>query len=214
MSFETERLNKKGRKNLFFATLVCVPGPLLLVIGMLGGANSTQIADLIKRSCDFLTVALAWLVYELTLCNFIKNETKLVLEKIVKYFTGISMCISGAVMIYVSIADFGGTHGNMGPSLFLAATGTVINVVLYLNYRSMNSAVLSIQAKLHRVKALLDGALSVIFIVWLLCPSDAVKEYFNVFGTVVISLYLIWSGLRVLELGKRRNKEETLIDKQ
>ena len=78
----------------------------------------------------------------------------------------------------------------------------------------MNSAVLSIQAKLHRVKALLDGALSVIFIVWLLCPSDAVKEYFNVFGTVVISLYLIWSGLRVLELGKRKNKEETLIDKQ
>lgn len=205
---ENERINKKGRKNLFFATLVCVPGPFLLVMGMLGGANTTQIADLIKRSCDLLTEVLAWLIYELTLCNFIKNNTKHALEKLVKYFTGASMCISGGVMIYVAVADFGGTHGNMYPSLFLAVTGAVINVILYLNYRSMNNAVLSIQAKLHKVKALFDIALTAILLVWILCPHGAVREYFNVFGTALISLYMIFSGIRVLEIRRKKSREE------
>ena len=90
MSREIEVVNKKGRANLLFATLVCVPGPLVLAIDLAFGVNSTLIADLIKRSIDLLTVLLAWIIYELTIHNSITSETKARLEVFVKYFTGIS----------------------------------------------------------------------------------------------------------------------------
>lgn len=204
ISVETGRLNKQGRKNLFFATLVCLPGPLWLAISMRGGANSTQIADLIKRSCDFLTVALAWLVYELTTSNFISETVKLRLEKFIKYFTAASMCLSGLIMIYVAVATLDGHHGNMFPSLFLAATGALINVGLVWNYRSMKNPVLMVQAKLHSTKALLDFGLVAILLTWILCPYDNIRHYADLVGTIVISLYLIWSGLRVLNIGKKK----------
>jgi hypothetical protein len=175
---------------------------------MRGGANSTQIADLIKRSGDFLTVALAWLVYELTILNSIKIRTKIRLEKFIKYFTGISMCLGGLIMIYVAFADSDGAHGNMLPSLFLATTGALINIWLCFNYRSMKNPVLLIQAKLHRTKALLDGGLAAILLTWLLCPHDTVRHYADIVGTVIISLYLIWSGFKILVFPKLKGKKE------
>ena len=202
--------NKKGRMNLLVATLVCVPGPMLLAFGMRGGANSTQIADLIKRSGDFLTVALAWLVYELTIRNSMKIRTKIRLEKFIKYFTGISMCLSGLIMIYVAVADTKGVHGNMLPSLFLATTGALINIWLYFSYRSMNNPVLLIQAKLHRTKALLDGGLAAIMLIWILCTHDTVRHYADSVGTVIISLYLIFSGLKILDFPKLKGKKQTI----
>ena len=207
---DSKRITKKGRKNLIMATLVCVPGPLWLAFSMRGGANSTQIADLIKRSCDFLTVALAWLVFELTTSNSIGGVAKRRLEKFIKYFTSASMCLSGVIMIYVAIATLDGHHGNMFPSLFLAATGALINVGLVLNYRSMKNPVLMVQAKLHSTKALLDFGLVAILLTWILCPYDVVRHYADLVGTIVISLYLIWSGLRVLKIGKKDEEEAPL----
>ena len=200
MSKETGVLNKKGRRNLIFAMLFCMPGPLWLIYSMLDGANSTQIADLIKRSCDFLTLALAWLVYELTLRNSITDAAKLRLEKLIQYFTGGSMLLSGGIMLYVAIADFGGNKGDMIPSLVLSFIGAIINIKLYFDYRSMNNSVLSIQAKLHRVKAFLDLGLVAVLLVWLLSPNDTVKQYSDVIGTACISIYLMCSGFRILEL--------------
>ena len=180
---------------------------MLLAFSMRGGANSTQIADLIKRSGDFLTVALAWLVYELTIRNSIKIRTKIRLEKFIKYFTGISMCLGGAIMIYVSVATLDGHHGNMFPSLFLAASGALINVGLVWNYRSMKNPVLMVQAKLHSTKALLDFGLVAILLTWMLCPYDNIRHYADLVGTNFISLYLIWSGLRVLKIGKKKSED-------
>ena len=212
MSREIEVVNKKGRANLLFATLVCIPGPLVLAIDLAFGVNSTLIADLIKRSIDLLTVLLAWIIYELTIHNSITSETKARLEVFVKYFTGISMCVSGGIMIYVAIVDFGINKGDMIPSLFFAFTGAVLNVILYLNYRSMENPVLRVQAKLHRVKMLFDCGMVIILFIWILTSNDTVKQYTNAIGTAFISLYLVWSGFRLLEIPifKKRKKQENV----
>ena len=207
MSKEIEIANKKGRKNLFFATLVCLPGPIVLAINMAFGVNSTIIADLLKRSIDLVTVALAWIIYELTVSNFISEETKARLEKFAKYFTAASMCVSGLIMIYVAIANFGVNKGDMIPSLFFALTGAILNIILYINYRSLDNPVLRVQARLHQVKMLFDCGMVVILMLWLLTSNEEIEKYTNLIGTVFISLYLIWSGLRLLEIWKRGKKE-------
>ena len=208
MSDKIRSTHQKGRKNLIFATFISIPGPLLLAVSMSAGTSSTQIADLLRRSCEFLTIFLAWMVYELTLRNSVSRDLKLRMEKFIKYFTGFSMCASGAIMLYIAVADFGGESGDAVPSLILAVIGAIINARLYLNYRSLDHAVLSIQAKLHRVKMLLDCGLVVILLVWLLSPGDVVKQYADAIGTGCISLYLIWSGIRVLRDKKKEEYHE------
>ena len=138
-------------------------------------------------------------MYELTAGKDLSNDTrKARLESFVKYFTGLSMCLSGAVMIYVAVANFGGEKGSVLTSLILAIIGAVINAKLYFNYRKMENVVLSVQAKLHRVKMLLDCFMSFLLLMWMLLPIEAVRSYADVIGSVLISIYLIWSGIRVL----------------
>lgn len=198
-----ETQTKKGRKNLIFATFMSIPGPVLLAVTLAKGVSSTQIADLIRRSCELLTIALAWLVFELTQRKTITATAKTRLEAFIKYFTGGSMCASGAIMLYVAIAEFGQTQGSALPSLILSSIGAAINCKLYLNYRKLDNAVLSIQAKLHRVKMLLDCGLVTILLVWLTVPMEGVKFYADLIGTAVISGYLIWNGIRILTEKKK-----------
>lgn len=188
-----------GRKNLVFATLISIPGPLALAISMADAPGATQMADLIRRSCEFLTIFSALLVYEITARDRSKNDiSRIRLEVFVQYFTGLSMGLSGAAMIYTAIANFGGEKGSVTASLVLAIVGVIVNAKLYINYRAMKNAVLSVQAKLHRVKMLLDGFMVLLLLIWILSPSGMVKSYADIIGSCSISIYLIWNGIRIL----------------
>lgn len=190
---------RKGRKNLIFATLISIPGPLLLAIGMKDGTGAIQTADLIRRSCEFMTIFLAWLVYEITVRGLSEEEIrKNRLEAFIKYFTGFSMCLSGTVMIYVAIAGFGDEKGSVITSFILAMIGAIVNARLYFNYRTMDNAVLSVQAKLHRVKMLLDCFMALLLLIWIFSPVETVRSYTDIIGSCSISVYLIWSGIKVL----------------
>lgn len=50
---------RNGRKNLIAAILFSIPGPLFLAVSMAGGTSATQTVDLMRRSCDLLSVFLA-----------------------------------------------------------------------------------------------------------------------------------------------------------
>ena len=197
MSANKPSEDQKGRKNLIFATIISIPGPLLLAISMADGTSATQTADFIRRSCEFLTIFLAWMVYEVTVRRPSGSGTrKERLEVLIQYFTGFSMCLSGGIMIYVAVANFSGEKGSVTTSFIFAVIGAIINVKLYRDYKTMRNAVLSVQAKLHRVKILLDCALVLILLVCMLSPNDMVKRYADVIDSCSISLYLIWSGIR------------------
>ncbi len=200
---------QKGRKNLIFATLISIPGPLLLAVGMTGGSSATGIADLIRRSCEFLTIFLAWLIYEVTVCcPAEKDECRKRLEVFIRYFTGISMCLSGAVMLCAAIAGFGGEKGGVITSFILAVIGVVINTRLYLSYKAMKNAVLSVQAGLHRVKMLLDGFMAGLLLLWLLLPMETVKNWADLIGCCSISAYLVYSGIQILTDKTVKNEKD------
>lgn len=200
---------RKGRKNLIFAILISIPGPLLLAIGMKSGTSATQTADLLRRSCDLLSIFLAYLVFEITTRYLLDDEGKKSrLETYVKYFTGFSMCFSGTVMIYIAIASFGTEKGSIITSLILAIIGAVIDAKLYFNYRTMQNAVLSVQAKLHRAKMFLDCSMVLILSIWVLSPFDTVKNYADIIGSCSISIYLIWNGIRMV-FGYKKEEDTT-----
>lgn len=188
---------REGRKNLLFATLISIPGPILLLLGFEDGAGATQIADFLRRSCEFLSIFLAWILFELAAAS--ENPARQrKLETFVRIFTGLAMTVSGGMMVYLAVAEFGGSKGSVWTSLILAAIGALINARLYLNYQKLENGILSVQAKLHRVKLLLDGWMVLILLLWVLIPVDAVRSMADALGSVSIALYILWSGIRLL----------------
>lgn len=188
---------REGRKNLLFATLISIPGPILLLLGFEDGTGATQIADFLRRSCEFLSIFLAWILFEQAVASDnLALQRKL--ETFVRIFTGLAMMISGGVMVYLAVAEFGGSKGSVWTSLILAAIGTLVNAKLFLNYRKLENGILSVQARLHRIKFLLDGWMVLILLLWVLIPVDAVRSMADALGSVGIALYILWSGLRLL----------------
>lgn len=101
-------------------------------------------------------------------------------------------------MIYVAIAGFAGDKGGVTTSLVLEIIGALVNARLYRSYRTMQNAVLSVQAKLHRVKMYFDLLMTAILLLWMLVPVDVIRFWTDFAGSIAISLYIIWSGVRVL----------------
>ena len=190
---------KRGRKKLLFALFIISPALIPLAVSVALGTGSTETADLLRRSCDVLSVLLAYIAFEISARIDPKNKTAhRRIEAFVKYFTGATMCISALVMIYISIKGFGNEKGSVTVSLVLALIAALTNAVLYFNYRSMKSAILTVQAKNHFVKMFFNILVSIILLVWITVPSATIKSYIDLIGSLFISGYLLLNGALVM----------------
>ena len=190
---------KSGRKKLLFALFIISPALVPLAVSVIFGTSSTETADLVRRSCDVLSVLLAYVAFEITARIDPKNEiTRKRIEAFVKYFTGATMCVSGIIMIDISIVGFGGEKGRVIVSFVLALIAALTNAILYFNYRSMKNSILAVQAKTHFAKMFFNVLVSVILLVWLVVPSATVKSYVDLIGSLFISGYMLLCGVKVM----------------
>ncbi len=188
---------QEGRKNLLLALLASIPGPVALALNL--GENTTQLADFLRRSCELFSVVLAFGVFEISHRKPACGQRRL--ETIVRIVTGLSMVFSGVVIGWLALSNFGSGRGSVITSLVLAILGAMVNAKLYVSYRRLHHGVLDIQAKLHRVKMLLDLWMAGLLLICTV-SSGKVRSYADLTGSVSIALYVIFSGIRIF-----RNKE-------
>lgn len=186
-----------GRKNLLVAVITSIPGPVALVLSL--GESTTQLADFLRRSCELLSVVLAFVLFEISNRKPDCNQGKL--ETLVRIVTGLSMVFSGAVIGWLAVSNFGSRRGSVITSLVLAVLGTMVNAKLYWGYRKLQHGVLNIQAKLHWVKMLLDIWMTGVLLICTFA-SGSIQSYGDLIGSASIAMYVIFSGIRLL-----RNKE-------
>lgn len=208
MSKNNNNEYKRGRKKLLFALLIISPALFPLIISVISGTSSIETADLFRRSCDVFSVLLAYVAFEIEARIDPNNKTsRLRIEAFVKYFTGASMCASGIIMIYMSIAGFGGEKGRVIVSLVLAIIAALTNALLYFNYRSMKNTILSVQAKNHFAKMFFNILVIVILLVWIIVPTVTAKSYIDLVGSLFISGYLLLCGIKVI-IDKKPKSDE------
>ena len=190
---------KRGRKKLLFALFIISPALIPLAISVIMGTGSTETADLFRRSCDVLSVLLAYVAFEISARIDPKNKVAhRRIEAFVKYFTGAAMCVSAVIMIFISINGFGSEKSGVTVSFILALIAAVTNAVLYFNYRSMKNSILSVQAKNHFVKMFFNILVSIILLVWITVPSATARSYIDLIGSLFISGYLFLNGALVM----------------
>lgn len=206
-------INKKSSEHtLLLSTILSSPSPLVVGLGLLVGQSATQIADFVRRSAELMAIVVALAAYEVTTRGKgIDTELRHRLERHSNMFVGVVMATAGAVMAAVSLLINDADKGNVIPGLVIAAIGAVANSLFWLRYtrlyRAEPNPILIVQARLYRAKALVDISVTLSLSFVLAVPGTRLAFWFDLFGTLVVSMYLIWSGIKTVYNAKKRRFE-------
>ena len=196
-------MKKSGLKTLIMSVIMSSPGPIVVGIGLVIGQSSTQIADFIRRSIELLAIIFSLIIYCMTTKdNYTDELKKQKLEKGTNIFVSITMIISGIIMIILALLSSQKERGNVIPGLVIAILGVIANCIFWLKYQKLgeqdNNSILKIQSKLYRAKTFVDCSVTIALLVVLFSSNNLVAYYFDVVGTFVVSLYLIYTGVKSL----------------
>lgn len=194
---------KSGIKTLMMSVIMSSPGPLIVGLGLLVGQSSTQAADFIRRSIELLAIILSFVVYIITTKDGgVDKIKKQRYEKGTTLFVGSAMVISGAIMIILALTSSSEEKGNVLPGLAIAVMGVIANSIFWIRYKKLGNQtqnkILLTQSNLYRAKTFVDGSVVIALGTVLLSSNPTVSFYFDLVGTLCVSIYLIVVGVKSL----------------
>lgn len=198
-----------GSRTLLMSVIMSAPGPVVVGLGLLAGKSSTQLADFVRRSAELLAIIAAYIVYKITnkSCDA-DAPRKERLERISNLFVGAMMCLSGAIMLLPALLGGSAEKGNVIPGLAIATLGMIANTIFWVRYRMLSrqsgNAILAVQSRLYRAKALVDICVTAVLLAVLLFPSAKATGVMDIIGSVFVALYLVWCGIKTIRESKSR----------
>ena len=199
---------KSGSRTLLLSVLMSSPGPLVVGLGLIAGRSSTQIADFVRRSAELLAIIISFLVYRITTKEGACDEAKRnKLEHRSNAFVGAMMSLGGAFMVLLAFLTDNADKGNVIPGLAIAVMGVIANTAFWIKYTRLNkaepNAILQVQSRLYRAKALVDGCVTAALLSVVILPGSPVSYWLDFAGSLIVALYLIYCGVQtVLETKK------------
>ncbi|NLM26505.1 MAG: transporter [Firmicutes bacterium] len=194
---------KAGQRTLLASVLLSSPGPLILGIALLYGRSSTQIADFIRRTAEFLAILVSWLVFRVTVdLSDSEGQRKHKLEQAANYAVGVAMCLSGSGMIFLALFAPHTDKGNVIPGLIIAGLGLIANSWFWLRYRKLNfiktNAILAVQSRLYLAKTLVDTCVTLALLLIVIAPAAPFTHLVDLGGSIIVAIYLITNGVIVV----------------
>ena len=196
-------MKRSGRKTLIMSIIMSSPGPLVVGLSLIGGNSTTQLADFLRRTIEFLAIVLAFIVFCLTSTeDSIDHEKKARLEKYANLFVSFSMVISGLIMFGLGIFSQNEDKGNLIPSLAIALLGLTSNGIFWIKYHKMAKAtgdeLFKTQRSLYGGKIFVDTSIFASLTVVLFSNNPTLSYYFDLAGTICVASYLVTSGMKMI----------------
>lgn len=194
---------KSGGRTLMWSVIMSSPGPIVVGLGLIMGKSSTQVADFVRRSAELMAIIVSFVVYRLTTKDGFTDETKKRrLEKNTDLFVGAAMCLGGGMMLILALMPAASETGNVIPGLCIALLGVVANAIFWIRYsrlgRESGNSILLVQGRLYRAKTFVDACVTSALLSVVIAPASKVSYYLDRGGSVVVALYLIWTGLKTI----------------
>ena len=179
------------------------PGPLVVGLGLIIGRSSTQIADFVRRSAEFLAIVMSFVVYTVTLKYRDKDDERVRrLEKSANIAFGILIGIAGLVMTFITFALHTEDKGNIIPALAIALLSASANSVFWVKYTRLHragaGAIMAVQARLYRAKTLIDTGVFAILLTILVAPQSGFAHWLDFSGSLLVAIYLTWCGIKTV----------------
>lgn len=199
----SDKTAKSGSRTLLMSVLMSAPGPLVVGLGLLAGRSSTQIADFIRRSAELLAIIMSFVVYRITAGSDGCEEAKRArLERRSNCFVGTMMCLGGSFMVLLAFLSDAADKGNVIPGLAIAVMGVIANTAFWIKYTRLNraqpNAILQVQARLYRAKALVDTCVCAALLSLVIAPESPISYGLDFIGSLVVALYLIFCGVQTI----------------
>ena len=206
--------NKSAKKTLLMSIIMGIIGPTTVGLGLLVGQSSTQFADFVRRSIEFLAIVISYVVYSITTKENNTDEIKKQkYEKATDIFVSIAMILSGIIMTVLALYSGNEENGNIIPGLVVAFLGLLINCTFWMKYRKLgkesNNKILIVQRNLYRAKTFVDCSIVLVLVVVLLSDNSTISYYFDLIGTACVSAYLIFTGSKSI-INEINNTKEKL----
>ena len=198
-----EQEKKSSFRTLLLSVLFSSAGPIVLGLGLLVGRSSTQIADFTRRSAELLALIVALIVYTVTNKRRDMTEAqKMDLERKGNLFTGVIMCVSGLSMFLMGFLSANEDKGNVVPAMVVAFMGVVANSIFWRRYttlaRRQGNSILGVQARLYGAKTAVDVCVTSALASVLAFPGTSISFWIDKAGSLLVSLYMIWCGIRTI----------------
>lgn len=193
-------------KTLLTALLLSAPGPLVTGLAALTSLSTTQLSDFIRRTVELVALFLSWWVFRQlqhnkTLCK----EKQFTLEHAAGLSVAGAMLCSGIIMLVVAICRLSVFEpgGNVISGLIIAVLGLITNGWFWWRYtaltREQYSSVIAAQQKLYRAKACVDLCVVTALTAVAVAPSLPATRYIDILGSIIVAIYLLWSGARMVQ---------------
>lgn len=194
---------KTGERTLLTSVILSSPGSIVVGIGLFLGRSSTQIADFIRRTAELVAIIVSWLVFRhLHKSGEPDAVHKDKLERIANLFVGAAMCMSGTAMIIIALFSAETEKGNVIPGLVIAVLGVTTNSWFWFRYRKLNrdspDAILAVQSRLYRAKALVDACVTAALAFVAIAPHSPAARYVDLGGSLIVAAYLVMNGIITL----------------
>ena len=198
-----EKEARSGKRTMLVSVLMSSPGPLVVGMGLMVGRSSTQIADFVRRSAELLALIVAYIVYCRTNHDGVTDlQKKARLERSSNLFVGAVMLFSGFAMLFINLFSESEESGNVIPGLAIALMGVIANSIFWFRYtrlsRQTGNAILTVQARLYRAKALVDICVTAALTSVALFPGAEFSLALDFAGSIVVSLYLARCGVKTI----------------
>lgn len=193
-------------KTLLTALLLSAPGPLVTGMAVLSSHSTTQLADFIRRSVELTALFISWWVFrQLHRNSDLGEANQMKLERAAGLSVAGAMICSGIIMLIVAVSRFSAFEpgGNVYFGLIIAILGLLTNAFFWWRYtvltREQYSSVIASQRDLYRAKAFVDFCVVAALATVAIAPEHPVTQYVDVLGSVIVAIYLLWSGLRMAQ---------------
>ncbi|MBP3893564.1 MAG: cation transporter [Atopobiaceae bacterium] len=198
-----ERTGSAESRTLLTSVVLSAPGPLVVGLGLLTGKSSTQLADFFRRTAELSAIICAYVIYRITSGSAANDELqKLRLERGANRFIGGMMVLAGMAMAVLAIVAPNSEKGNVVPGIVIAMLGFVANGIFWIRYTSLNratpNAIIAVQARLYRAKTFVDGCVTAALLTVLLNPGTELAAMVDLAGSVIVSLYMVYCGIKTM----------------
>lgn len=199
--------SKSGERTLLASVALSSPGPLVVGVALYFGRSSTQIADFIRRTSELVAIIVSWAVYRIIHKSSEPDEEyKAKLERNANLSVGAAMCLSGIALMFIAIFSSKGEKGNVIPGLVIAILGVITNSIFWLRYSKLNrenhDAILAVQSKLYLAKSIVDTCVTISLSFIAIAPTAPMTPYVDLFGSIIVSIYLIINGITTIKKSK------------
>jgi len=205
-------------KTLLVALLLSMWAPLTTGIAVLLSHSTTQLADFIRRSVELVALFVSWWVFRyLARNNEFDLERKVRMERIAGMTVAAALSCSGIVMLILALSRFSTFEpgGNVYPGIAIAVLGLITNSWFWRRYSKLTceqySSIIDAQRQLYRAKTFVDFCVITALTAVAIAPTHPVTRYIDISGSVILAVYLLWSGFRTAQAAVMHTKNNSPI---